>query len=53
MSKSLPNQTNISSHSFRVGYISQLWKGIKDIEFVKESIGHRKTDSLEELSDKK
>ena len=55
VSKSLPNQPNITSHSFRVGYISQLWKDTKDIEFVKQSIGHRKMDStssyVKELSD--
>ena len=55
VSKSLPNQLNITSHSFRVGYISQLWKDTNDIEFVKQSIGHRKMDStssyVKELSD--
>ena len=55
VSKSLPDQPNITSHSFRVGYISQLWKDTKDIEFVKQSIGHRKMDStssyVESLSD--
>jgi site-specific recombinase XerD len=39
-SKSLPNRPNITSHSFRVGYISQLWKDNKDIEFVRQTIGH-------------
>jgi hypothetical protein len=29
VSKSLPDQPNITSHSFRVGYISQLWKDTK------------------------
>jgi len=46
---------NLSSHSFRVGYISQLWKDTKDIEFVKQSIGHRRMDTtssyVEKLSD--
>ncbi len=55
VSKSLPNQPKITSHSFRVGYISQLWKDTKDIEFVRQSIGHRKMDStssyVKELSD--
>ena len=55
VSKSLPNQPNITSHSFRVGYISQLWKDTNDIEFVRQSIGHRKMDStssyVKELSD--
>jgi len=35
VSKILPGQPNITSHSFRVGYIAQLWKDSKDIEFVK------------------
>ena len=55
VSRSLPDQPNITSHSFRVGYISQLWKDTKDIEFVKQSIGHRKIDTtssyVEELSE--
>lgn len=55
VSKSLPDQPNITSHSFRVGYISQLWKDTKDIEFVKQSIGHRRMDTtssyVENLSD--
>ena len=55
VSENLPDQPNISSHSFRVGYISQLWKDTKDIEFVKQSIGHRRMDTtssyVEKLSD--
>ena len=55
VSKSLPDQPNITSHSFRVGYISKLWKDTKDIEFVKQSIGHRRMDTtssyVEKLSD--
>ena len=55
VSESLPNQPKITSHSFRVGYISQLWKDTKDIEFVKQSIGHRRMDTtssyVEKLSD--
>lgn len=45
VSSSLPDQTNITSHSFRIGYITQLWKDSKDIEFVKQTIGHRKLDT--------
>jgi len=37
--------TALTSHSFRIGYISQLWKDSKDIEFVKQTIGHRKLDT--------
>ena len=55
VSRSLPDQPNITTHSFRVGYISQLWKDTKDIEFVKQSIGHRRIDTtssyVEKLSD--
>ena len=55
VSKRLPDQPTITSHSFRVGYIFQLWKDIKDIEFVKQSIKHRRMDTtssyVENLSD--
>ena len=40
VSKLLPAKPNITSHSFRIGYISQLWKDTKDIEFVRQTIGH-------------
>ena len=45
VSKNLSPKPNITSHSFRIGYISQLWKDTKDIEFVRQSIGHAKIDS--------
>jgi len=45
VSKGLPSQPKITSHSFRIGYISQLWKDTKDIEFVKQTIGHRSLNS--------
>ena len=45
VSKQLPGQPNVTSHSFRIGYITQLWKDSKDIEFVKQTIGHRKLDT--------
>jgi site-specific recombinase XerD len=45
ISNQLPNQPNITSHSFRIGFITQLWKDSKDIEFVKQTIGHRKLDT--------
>ena len=28
-----------------IGYITQLWRDSKDIEFVKQSIGHQKLDT--------
>ena len=40
VSKQIPSQPNITSHSFRIGYISKLWKDTRDIEFVKQTIGH-------------
>ena len=45
VSKGLPDKPQITSHSFRIGYISQLWKNTKDIEFVKQTIGHRSLNS--------
>ena len=45
VSKGLPSKPNITSHSFRIGYISQLWKDTKDIEFVKQTIGHSSLNS--------
>mgnify|MGYP001795567440 CR=1 FL=1 len=41
----LTGKPNITSHSFRIGFITQLWKDSKDIEFVKQTIGHRKLDT--------
>jgi len=35
VSNFLPEKPNITSHSFLIGYISQLWKDTKDIEFVR------------------
>jgi site-specific recombinase XerD len=47
---------NISSHSFRVGFITQLWRDTNDIEFVRQAIGHAKIDTtsqyVENLSEK-
>jgi len=45
VSKRFPGQPNITNHSFRVGYIPQLWKDSKDIEFVKQTIGHQRLDT--------
>ena len=39
-SAQLDGQPNLSSHSFRIGYITQLWRDSKDIEFVRQTIGH-------------
>ena len=43
----IESKPNITSHSFRIGYISQLWKDTKDIEFVRQkdtTIGHRRLE---------
>ena len=45
VSKIFPGQPNMTSHSFRVGYITQLWKDSKDIEFVKQTIGHQNLET--------
>jgi site-specific recombinase XerD len=45
VSSLLPSKPTITSHSFRIGYISQLWKDTKDIEFVKQTIGHSSLNS--------
>lgn len=45
VSNQLLGKLNITSHSFWIGYIRQLWKEFKDIEFVKQTIGHRKLDT--------
>ena len=45
VSEQLPDKPNITSHSFRIGYITQLWKDSKDIEFIKQTIGHRNLDT--------
>jgi site-specific recombinase XerD len=41
VSKKLLGGPNITSHSFRIGYITKLWRDTKDLEFVRQSIGHR------------
>jgi len=55
VSNQLPGKPNITSHSFRIGYITQLWKDTNDIEFVKQTIGHRNLDTtsayVNQLSD--
>jgi integrase len=55
VSEQLPDKPKITSHSFRIGYMTQLWKDTKDIEFVKQSIGHQRLETtsayVENLSD--
>lgn len=45
VSRSLADQPFITSHSFRIGYISKLWRDTKDIEFVRQSIGYRRLET--------
>ena len=56
VSNILPSKPHLTSHSFRVGYISQLWKDTKDIEFVRQTIGHRSLNAtsgyITEMKDK-
>lgn len=40
VSKGLPSKPKIRSHNFRIVYISQLLKDTKDIEFVRQTMGH-------------
>jgi len=45
VSKRLPSKPKITSHSFRIGYISQLWKDTKDLEFIKQTRSESKVES--------
>lgn len=53
--KKYQGKPNILSHSFRIGYITQLWRDTSDIEFVRQTIGHARLDTtstyIEELSE--
>ncbi len=55
LAQKLPNKPNITSHNFRIGFITQLWRDTSDIEFVRQSIGHIKVELtssyVENLSD--
>lgn len=45
ISKQIPNEPNITSHIFRSGYITQLWKDTSDIEFIRQTVEHIKVES--------
>ena len=55
--KNFPDKPNLTTHthSFRIGFISQLWRDTNDIEFVRQAIGHERVEStsfyIENLSD--
>lgn len=40
VANSIESKPNLTSHSFRIGYITKLWKDTSDIEFVRQTIGH-------------
>nr|UDP55601.1 putative integrase/recombinase protein [Schizostauron trachyderma] len=44
-SRKMDGNPNLSSHSFRVGFITELWRDTNDIEFVRQAIGHAKIDT--------
>jgi integrase len=54
--RQMDRNPNLSSHSFRVGFITQLWRDTNDIEFVRQAIGHAKINTtsqyVENLSEK-
>ena len=56
VSKNIPDRPNLKSHSFRTGFITELWKDTNDIEFVRQVIGHSKLDTtssyVQDLSEK-
>ena len=55
ISQDMPNKPNLTSHSFRIGFITKLWRDTGDIEFVRQAIGHAKIETtslyVENLSD--
>ena len=51
VSNFLPSKPHITSHSFRIGYISQLWKDTKDIEFVRQTIGKATSGYVSEMGE--
>ncbi len=55
MAEKLESKPRLTSHSFRIGVITQLWKDMNNIEFVRQAIGHAKINItsyyVEELSE--
>jgi integrase len=39
---------NLSSHSFRIGFVKKLWQDTNDMELVRQAIGHAKIDTTSE-----
>lgn len=44
-SRKIDRNPNLSSQSFQIGFITQFWKDPSNIEFVRQAIGHAKTDT--------
>lgn len=45
VSLNIEGNPNIKSHSFRKGFITQLWRDTGDIEYVRQVIGHTNVDT--------
>jgi len=43
--RKINDNLNLSSHSFQVGFITELWRDTNEIEFVRQVIGHSKLDT--------
>ena len=39
------DKPNLKSYSFRIGFITDLWRDCGDIEFVRQAIGHARVDT--------
>jgi site-specific recombinase XerD len=45
VSQKIDGNPVLTSHSFRIGYITNLWKDTGNLEFVRQQIGHAKISS--------
>ena len=52
VSRILSGQPNITRHTFRIGYITKLWKDTKYVKFIKKTIGHRRLDTTSDYVNK-
>ena len=48
--RKMDQNPHISSHSFRVGFITQLWRDTNHIEFVRQAIGHAKINTTSQYN---
>ena len=49
--RKMDQNPNLSSHSFRIGFITQLWRDTNNMEFVRQAIGHAKIDTTSQYVD--